>query len=85
MRENSAARSSAPKPIPATAAKYCAVSEQARPNTPIASIQPPAVRITPLSPPRTPESISHAMISGTASSNDASSILNSGLMMLCFL
>ena len=85
MWAHSALRSFFTKPTEARAAKYCAVTEQPRPISPSATRIPQYFRISPLSSPPMPWSMIAATTRGTASSNPASSSLNSGPSTVSFL
>ena len=76
--ENSAWRTPVAKPVAALAEKYCAVTELTSPISPSATINSTMRTISPRSPPPMPSSMMTCITSGTISSNDASSILNSG-------
>ena len=84
MCSNSACLSFLTKLTEAFAAKYCAVSEQARPTKPSPTSTAHRPTIVPLLSPPMPRSISAAITSGTNSSNVASISLNSGPSMLSF-
>lgn len=73
------------KPTAAFAAKYCAVTELARPTAASSTSTPPIFHIYGLSEAVIPLSMIAAMTSGTISSNDASSSLNNGAQMHSFL
>ena len=75
---NSAWRTPVAKPVAALAEKYCAVMELTRPTAASAASTSAMRRMNGLSPMPMPRSMMAAITSGTSSSKDASSILNSG-------
>ena len=71
-------RSLAEKPMAALAEKYCAVTELSSPTPPSTTSHRHMRTMKPVSPEGMPRSMIAAIISGTISSKEASSSLNSG-------
>ena len=67
-----------PKPAESFAAKYCAVMAHTRPTTVSTTMRMTDLVMRPVSPARTPSSMTCATMSGTASPNAASRSLNKG-------
>ena len=77
-RSNSAWRTPVAKPVAALAEKYWAVMELTSPTAASPASTSAMRRMNGLSPMPMPRSMTAAITSGTSSSKDASSILNSG-------
>ena len=85
MCANSAERSFVANPTAAFALKYCAVTALMSPTAARSTSTSPILMIWAVSLCAMPRSMMDAMTSGTISSKEASSILNSGARMLSFL